>query len=177
MRSKTYLFLFVLLAASLPAFAGGFGLQVNWNKFDTEENGLEFDTDDSDFGIGARAELGGDLHLILSFDYYFAGDVKGLLPDPVDTKFYEVNGNLAYTFSTVAVRPYVGAGIGVARRTFESNLGDFFEDSQSELGFNLLGGVRLEAPVVSPFIEFRYVIYGGDETFNNRYVLTGGILF
>lgn len=156
----------ILLAAILTLFvsadlyAGGFGLNVDYNKFENADSG--------DFGLGARGVFGGSLALITSFDYYFVDDNIG------DTKFYELNANLAYTFPTEAVRPYIGAGAGIARLSFDRN---FFSDANTELGFNLLGGLKFGYGRVNPFAEFRYVIYTGDETFNNRWVITGGILF
>jgi len=37
--------------------------------------------------------------------------------------------------------------------------------------------VVTEGVIVTPFIEARGVFYGDDDTFSNRFVLTGGILF
>jgi opacity protein-like surface antigen len=148
------------LFVSADLYAGGFGLNVDYNKFNNADNG--------DWGIGARGEFGGSLALIASFDYYFVNDDIG------DTKFYELNANLAYTVPSGGVRPYFGAGAGIARVSFDDN---FFNDSDTELGFNLLGGLKFGYGGVNPFAEFRYVIYSGDETFENRWVISGGILF
>ena len=141
-------------------YAGGFGLNVDYNKFNHADEG--------DWGIGARGEFGGSLALITSFDYYFVNDDIG------DTKFYELNGNLIYNFPTGGVRPYVGAGAGIARLSFDDN---FFSDSDTELGVNVLGGLKFGYGPINPFAEFRYVFYSGDETFENRWVISGGILF
>ena len=155
----------LLVLICTPVFAGGFGIQADWNEFTDTNNG-------GDFGIGARVQIGSGLGVILSFDYYFVSDSN--LASLLDTKFYEFNGNLAYWFPTAVVKPYFGGGIGFARATF--NFEDLLDTSKSELGINILGGVKITGPV-DPFIEFRYVFYPSDSSFTNRYVLTGGILF
>jgi hypothetical protein len=142
------------------SYAGGFGLNVDYNKFK--------DADKGDWGVGARGVFGGPLAFIASFDYYFVND------NFRDTKFYEVNGNLAYTFPTEAVRPYIGGGVGIARRSFKTDLLDI---SNSKVGFNVLGGLKFGYGRVNPFAEVRYVIYQKDQNFKNRWVITGGILF
>lgn len=162
------IFLVVLFTAfCVPAFAGGFGLQVDYNNFVGDESIFE-NLDGGDFGIGARVEAGSTLGIILSFDYYFVGADIG------DTKFYEGNANLAFWFPTGSVRPYIGGGVGFARTTFK--LSNLFDESATKTGINILGGIKFSGPV-NPFIEARYVIYTGDNTFPNRFVLTGGIVF
>lgn len=162
------IFLVLLFTAfCVPAFAGGFGLQVDYNNFVGDESIFE-NLDGGDFGIGARVEAGSTLGIILSFDYYFVGADIG------DTKFYEGNANLAFWFPTGGVRPYIGGGVGFARTTFK--LEDLFDESATKTGINILGGIKFSGPV-NPFIEARYVIYTGDETFPNRFVITGGIVF
>jgi hypothetical protein len=164
---KRVFLVFVFSLLCVPVFAGGFGLQVDYNNFVGTEDIFE-NLDGGDFGIGARVEAGSSLGIILSFDYYFVNSDLG------DTKFYEGNANLAYWFPTGGVRPYIGGGVGIARTTF--SLSDILDDSQSEVGINLLGGIKFTGPV-NPFFELRYVIYTGDETFSNRLVITGGIVF
>lgn len=164
---KRTLLVLLFMAFCVPAFAGGFGVQVDYNNFVGDENIFE-NLDGGDFGIGARVEAGSTLGIILSFDYYFVGSDIG------DTKFYEGNANLAFWFPTGSVRPYIGGGVGFARTTFK--LEDLFDESATKTGINILGGIKFGGPV-NPFIEARYVIYTGDETFPNRFVLTGGIVF
>jgi hypothetical protein len=160
---------FLVLAFSTFSFAGGFGLNIDYNKFQSSNDVGDFDfLDEGDFGLGARGEFGGNLALVLSFDYYFPEDDLG------DLTFYELNGNLIYNFPTGSVRPYIGGGAGISRVSFDS---DFFDDDATELGFNVLGGLKFGAGGINPFAEIRYVIYPDDETFNNRLVISGGILF
>jgi opacity protein-like surface antigen len=164
---KIVLFLFLSLILTTACYAGGFGFNVDYNKFQTSDAADLFDLEgNGDFGLGARAEFGGDFALVLSFDYYFPESDIG------SVDFYEFNGNLIYNFPTGGVRPYFGGGLGIARVS-----PDFFSDSNNETGWNILGGVKFGAGGINPFAEVRYVIYTGDETFNNRFVASFGILF
>lgn len=150
-----------------------FGVQVDWNKF----SGLN----GSDPGIGARLELGESFRFLATFDYYFVdADILGDHPEGnFDLKFYEVTGDLAYYFPTGPARPYLGAGASISKRTFNNvTLSNFFDDNKSNVGFNVLGGVKFnDGGTVEPFVEARGVFYGGNESFHNRFVLTGGIVF
>jgi len=153
---------------SLSAHAGGFGLQVDYNNFIGGNEELHVFSG-GDFGIGARAEFGtSHLALVLSGDWYFVNE------EIEDLKFYELNANLQFTFPTEGFRPYIGGGVGLARASLGLN---FFDDSETETGYNLLGGIKFGGPGINPFIEVRYVIYGDTEAFDNRFVLTGGIIF
>jgi opacity protein-like surface antigen len=145
-----------------------FGLQVSYNHFETPEGELTF-LEGGDFGLGVRSEFGtSTLALILSFDYYFPES------EITDVNFYELNANIAFTFPTEGFRPYVGGGVGIARVSFDE---DFFVDSETQTGVNILGGVKFGGGGITPYVEGRYVIYGDDEAFDNRFILTGGILF
>ena len=164
---RYFLVVFFFVFSCTAAYAG-FGLQIDYNTFIGEDGNLEF-LEGGDFGLGARGVFGtANLGLILSFDYYFVGE------DIADLKFYEFNGNLAFTFPTEGIRPYIGAGLGLARQSVNT---DFFSDSQTETGFNFLGGLKFGTGPINPFVEARYTVYSGDESFNNRFILTGGILF
>lgn len=167
MFKRLFLFLALSLLFSLSAHAG-FGVQVNYNHFESPEGDVTF-LEGGDFGLGARSEFGlSTLALVLSFDYYFPeGEIR-------DVNFYEFNANLVFTFPTEGFRPYVGGGLGIARASFDEN---FFVDSASQTGVNILGGVKFGGGGVTPFVEGRYVIYGDEEAFANRFVLSGGILF
>jgi opacity protein-like surface antigen len=153
---------------SLTAHAGGFGLQVDYNHFLNDNTNLQV-FNGGDFGIGARGEFGtAHLALVLSFDWYFInGEIK-------DLKFYEMNANLQFTFPTEGFKPYIGGGVGLSRATLGLN---FFNESENETGVNILGGIKFGGPGINPFVEARYVMYGSTQAFNNRFVLTGGILF
>jgi opacity protein-like surface antigen len=166
---RIVLFLFLSLILTTGCYAGGFGFNVDYNKFQTSDTADFFDLEgDGDFGLGVRSEFGGNLALVLSFDYYFPESDIG------SVDFYEFNGNLIYNFPTEGVRPYIGGGLGIARVSLDA---DFFSDSSTETGWNILGGLKFGSGGINPFAEIRYVIYTGDESFNNRLVISGGILF
>jgi opacity protein-like surface antigen len=165
---RLLIFAAITFCFSLTAHAGGFGLQVDYNHFLSNNSGLQVFSG-GDFGIGARSEFGtSHLALVLSFDYYFInGEIK-------DLKFYELNANLQFTFPTEGFKPYVGGGVGLSRATLGTN---FFSNSENETGVNILGGLKFGGAGINPFVEVRYVIYGKTEAFDNRFVLTGGIMF
>jgi opacity protein-like surface antigen len=170
MMRKVNLFLICLVLTlffSVRAHAG-LGVQVDYNHFETPEGELSF-LEGGDFGLGVRSDFGtSTLALVLSFDYYFPdGQIR-------DVNFYELNANLVFTFPTEGFRPYVGGGVGIARVSFDE---DFFVDSETQTGVNILGGVKFGGGGLTPFVEGRYVIYDEEEAFANRFVLSGGIMF
>lgn len=126
--------------------------------------------EDAHFGIGLRYEndvnkvissAPARLHFIFAFDYFF--------PEaPVDT-YYEGNFNLTYQFGDMrrAIGPYFGGGLNYAKAEVTGG------GSASEIGLNVLGGIRFRsASKMVPFLEVRYELGGGEQ-----FVLTGGILF
>lgn len=164
---RPFLYCLVLMAFSVSAHAG-LGVQVDYNHFESPDGELTF-LEGGDFGLGIRSDFGtSTLALVLSFDYYFPdGQIE-------DVNFYELNANLVFTFPTEGFRPYFGGGVGIARVSFDQ---DFFVDSETQTGVNILGGVKFGGGGLTPFVEGRYVIYGEEEAFANRFVLSGGIMF
>jgi opacity protein-like surface antigen len=163
---RLLIFAAITFCFTLTAHAGGFGLQVDYNNF-LNDNATVFKG--GDWGIGARGEFGtAHLALVLSFDWYFVnGEIQ-------DLKFYEGNANLQFTFPTEGFRPYVGGGVGFARASLGLNI---FNDSETETGVNILGGLKFGGPGINPFVEIRYTFYGSTQSFDNRFIFTGGILF
>ncbi len=120
---------------------------------------------EQDFGIGGRihTDLGAsaaNLELMGSFLLFF--------PDgPRD--YWEINGNVLYHFPRRAAstaQPYAGGGLNIAHTSRD---GDF---DDTDLGFNLAGGVRFLFANTIPFLEAR-VTFGHDE----QLVIGGGVLF
>jgi len=172
-------FKLLLIAAAIALFGVAnahadvdIGANIDYNKFRN--------TDGSDWGIGARVGFGGGgVMLFTTFDYYFvdAGDLfndDDTTSDDFDLKFWELNENITYTLPTNAVKPYFGAGVGVARRTFKNI--DLSNDKENKLGFNVLGGLRFGSEAASFFVEARGTFYSG-ENFRDRFILSGGFLF
>lgn len=161
--------MFVTGNAHADAF---FGVNLDWNKFKDSSRG--------DWGVGARVGFGGGgVHAVTSFDYYFVDTGTFLDEDAnpdndFDLKFWELNENITYSFPTTA-RPYFGAGINYSRRNFNDVFSGFFDNTKNRVGFNVLGGFKF-GTTVTPFIEARGTFYSG-EAFNDRFVVSGGVLF
>lgn len=120
--------------------------------------------DDIDFGVGARltANLGNrqGLGFTAAFDYFF--------PDFVD--YFEVNGNVTYTFpiSNTSFAPYAGGGITLGHASAE-----WADVSDNEIMPSVLGGFKLLTNGgMTPFLELRIELSGYEQ-----FVITGGVLF
>ena len=186
MLKKLILIMAIVALFSVPeAFADvDFGFNVDWSKTEGIDNG--------DFGVGARLDFGGQFRGQLAFDYFFtnAGDLfdeGDAEEEDFDLKFFEVNANLLYEFPTDAVHPYLGGGVGFARRTFD-DFNDVFDDERTELGINVLGGVKFGHAAAEPFVEVRATFYpddeGGDDPFDSdgvqfgdRFIVAFGVVF
>lgn len=127
---------------------------------------------EQDFGVGGRvafglSELAPELEGAAEFNLFF--------PDG-PTDFWEINGNILYAFplrNTRSVLPYAGGGLNIARIDFDSpGDEDEFRDENTEVGLNLLGGVRFPSRTVAPYVEARGVISDADQL-----VFTFGVLF
>ncbi len=119
----------------------------------------------SRWGFGARFETGvtrllpaePQYRLIGSFDYFPGGSSNN----------WEINANAINLFPVRNVRAnsYLGAGLNIAHNS--PNVGA----SNTNLGLNLLGGIRL-AGAQSPFVEARLEIGGG-----SQFLITAGYNF
>jgi hypothetical protein len=163
-----------------------FGIQGSWSKTENANSG--------DWGVGARVAFGGSVRGIIAFDYFFVNaddlfDTDDATSEDFDLKFFELNGNVVYEFSGDSVRPYIGGGAGLARRSLD-DIEDVFDDDRTELGVNVLGGVEFGSGGVKPFVEVRWTFYPDDEgdigdvfdigdaiQFGDRFIFTAGILF
>ena len=166
------------------------GANVDWNHPSNSPR--------DDIGVGARLDFGGWIRGQIAFDYFFtnADDIftsGEVTSSDFNLRFWELNGNLLYEFPTAPVHPYLGAGIGFARRTFKDTVSGVFNSNRTEFGINALGGMKFGHGVVEPFIEARYTWYpnardeifgisdplniGTRLKFHNRFVLSGGVVF
>ena len=130
--------------------------------------GVELDYgNDSEFGIGGRLRHGlqglfpnAPLSGIATVNLFFPGN---------GVTWVEGNYNVVYNFhiaSSPKVVPYAGAGLNFVYVDVD-NVG-----SDTQFGLNMVGGTEFRGGKVTPFIEIRGVIDGGDQL-----VLTGGIRF
>lgn len=139
-----------------------FGVQGSW-------------ADDVDFGVGARVQVGladfyEGLRGIASFDYFFPGEDSDFGLVDLDVKYWELNANLTYTLKG-SLAPYVGTGLNIAHASAGLRAGDLDlgDESETDLGLNLLGGLRLSGRF---FAEAKLELGGGE-----NFMVTAGILF
>jgi len=123
--------------------------------------------DDADFGLGGRVTFG--IHLSVDSTpapLELQGEFVYFFPDgPVN--YWEINTNAAYLFPGVKgpVGPYAGAGLDIANA---SGAGA----SNTDVGLNLLGGVKFRMSRITPFAEVRVELGGGEQ-----FVIAGGVYF
>lgn len=175
--------LLVALVALVPATVFGEGAKREQKARGgrQEDRGLRVGVeacygDDAEFGVGGRLLWGlpgaKSVDLVGSFDYFFPPETKGVVT--VERKQWEANANLAYNFD-LSLNPYVGTGLNVTRRTATLRfLGEQRGTTkETELGLNLLAGVRLGGSSgLRFFLEGRYEVKGGEQV-----VASAGVLF
>jgi hypothetical protein len=153
-----------LLLTPTVTRAQNFGAQVDWGS-------------DTDIGVGARAEWPmtnvftttgafSKAFLITSFDFYFP-DCGG---SGVDCNSWELNGNLGVPIPAQAtVKPYLGGGLNISRTSASAG---GVSASDTNIGINLLGGIKFPLSTLTGYGEARVVVGDADQ-----FVLTFGILF
>jgi len=160
MLRSTLLLVTLLLIAS-PALAIDIGPQLVWG-------------DDTDIGIGVRVELPTPelmtgTRIQGDFNWYFPDDGNG-----VDVTFWEIDANWLYQIGPVpaADQPdyYLGGGLNLAHAAVDVSGGG--DSSETDLGVNILGGIRIPLGSVHALGELRVTI-GGSE----QYTLGIGVLF
>ncbi|NIR43320.1 MAG: porin family protein [Gemmatimonadetes bacterium] len=145
----------LLLVPAAAAAQVNLGAHIGWG-------------DEADFAFGARLTANSPwvdpaIEFSGSFDYFFPEKP----PSTEDVEYWEVNLNAVYRIPIdhPSLSPYAGAGVNIARSTIDSA-------SQTDVGANLLAGVKYVAGPVVPFGELRVELGGGDQ-----FVLAGGLLF
>lgn len=140
-----------------------FGPQVAWG-------------DDADLGVGARIALGlpqvrEGVQLHVSGDYFFID-----CPSGIDCSWIEVNANLQLPVPlTPDLNTYAGAGLNVARvKVGIDGLGSDYSASNTEVGVNILGGLRFNAAAFTPFVEASLTLGGGEQFAIRAGILLGG---
>lgn len=124
---------------------------------------------DSDFGLGGRVLLGLSGFQIAqrpvsfqgSFDYFLDVDC-----DPFDCTYFEITPALVMPFpGSASVTPFVGAGLNWAYFSFDydDEVPGEVDDSDSEFGLALLGGIFLPIGTMNGQAEGRFNIGGGEQ--------------
>lgn len=146
----------VILSSSAQAQA--IGIQGLW-------------AEETDLGLGARLEWGLDnvfttqgafsrTFLITEFNWFF--------PDCDECSFFEINGNLAVPITAQTIDPYAGLGINIARAAVDVGTETI---SDTDVGLNLLAGLRFNLGTLGAYTEGRFVVSGAEQ-----FVLTFGLL-
>jgi hypothetical protein len=151
--SSLFAALVLSLAVSTTAEAQRFGAQVSWG-------------DESDLGIGVRGEFDfankltktgafSKAFIIGQFDYYFID-----CPSGASCTFFEINPSLAvpFTLQNSNLKPYAGAGLRISRSSVSAG---GFDASETDMGLNLLGGLKFGMGGLDAFTEARLGL-GGD---------------
>lgn len=117
--------------------------------------------DDADFGVGAMItaptpSLGEGLGLMGDFTLFF--------PDG-DVDYWEINANVTWDIPVEdrPVAPFVLGGLNLANISVDipdSALGA--DDSNTELGLNIGGGLRFPAGNLEPLVGIRAELSGGE---------------
>jgi hypothetical protein len=119
--------------------------------------------DDFEWGVGARAVFGlhdpAPISFIAQFDYFFPDAAEG-----TDLTVWEVNLNAAYEFfiEEASINTYLGGGLNVAHVSLDLGAPLGTSDN-TEVGFNVIGGIKREAGPVIPFAEVKYELSGGEQ--------------
>jgi hypothetical protein len=156
--------LVVSALALIPSAASAqrFGAQVAWGS-------------DSDIGVGARYEhtLSGVFSKTAPMsNAFFMGQFDWFLDacDGIDCTYFEITPAIAVPIQATTLRPYLGAGLNIARISVDA--GTFGNQSDSEIGLALLGGLKLKLGGMDAFTDARFTIGGSEQL-----VLSFGLLF
>jgi hypothetical protein len=159
-RFAIFTTLAALLFLTTPAAAIDFGAQLIYG-------------DDTDLGIGGRVEiptpdLREQTRVAFDFNWYFPDESPG-----VDLTFWEINADWLHTVGAAANGAptyYLGGGLNFAYSSVDYDSGG--DDTDKDLGINLLGGVQMPLGPVSVIGELRVTIAGSEQ-----YTLGVGLLF
>lgn len=128
--------------------------------------GFDIAGDVEEFFVGADARIGvGSLPVLLNgtFDFYFVDNYD----------FWQFSANALYEFGVdnQAFTPYAGAGIGISRYSTDFGVGGP-EESNSDVGLNVIGGAIFEVGSLRPFTQAQ-ITFGDYDLFT----ICGGLLF
>ena len=132
--------------------------------------------DDVELGVGARMEM--DMSGKLSKQpplsrAFFIGQFDFFLDpcEPGDCTYFEINPGIAVPLNATTLKPYLGAGLNIARMSVDLG-GTLGNQSDTEIGLNLLGGLKLNLSGMDAFTEARIALGGGEQ-----FSIAFGILF
>jgi opacity protein-like surface antigen len=92
------------------------------------------------------------IHLEASLEYAWKKqdiDLIGLGKTEFSINDLSLNGTAKYMFSLVAIKPYVGAGVGIHKLAYGISLDDQsvpIPEDENKLGYHVVGGVLISLP-------------------------------
>jgi opacity protein-like surface antigen len=145
-----------------------FGPQVAWG-------------DDTDLGVGARVEFGlgnmiaqegplAGLFGMVSGTYFFMDCGGNVFGSNIDCSYIELNANAGVPFTLESgLVLYGGTGLHFGRTSVSW---EGYSDSNTEIGLNLLGGVKLQLGGLNSFVEGKLGVSGA-----SQFMILAGVLF
>lgn len=132
--------------------------------------GLVFGTEIESLGLQFRGDYA------ITDQFLIAPDIVYFFPDSdfgIDFNWFDINLNANYLFevSNPDVVPYALAGVNIAIVSFDLNeimIPGLTDDTETEVGFNIGGGVDFLVGFVTVFGEMRYALG------NDQLVIGGG---
>ena len=145
--------------------------------------------DDTDFGVGGRVDfdLAGPLAIVdgpfqdlfgsVTGSYFFWDCPSFGTDTTADCGVIEFNANASVPFSVEgsSVLGYLGGGLHLARLSVDyttPTLGDLDLRSDTDIGLNVLGGVKFPLAGMTGFVEGKFGVAGAEQ-----FVFSVGLLF
>lgn len=129
------------------------------------------------FFLGADARFDSEALPVVvnpSFDFYLMDDYVGG-QNSVSQSVFTIDLNALYEFEgeDQAFTPYAGGGLAITRWSVDVPSQAQLDPSTTDVGLNLLGGVRFPLGSVEPFVQANFGL-GGDF---DRFGIAAGLLF
>jgi opacity protein-like surface antigen len=154
------LILFLLVGSEAGAITGlGFGVRGGVIQGYQNDKLNDIPTGKDDWlenmpMVGVHLKIGTlrIIHLEASVEYAWKKqdiDLIGLGKTEFSINDLSLNGTAKYMFSLIAIKPYVGAGVGVHRLAYGISLDDQsvpIPEDENKLGYHVVGGVLLSPP-------------------------------
>lgn len=169
---KIVLVMLVMLVVSF-AVSSAMAQNLGFNGIGGRLSYVKVEDVDGGIGFGAHANLGEiiqNLVLYPSFEYFKKSEEISPSVD-VDFSFISINADARYYIPTQGtIDPFVGGGLAV--HFSKADAGPFGDESETDVGLNLLGGIDI--PVSDNLVATAKAKYVSD---SNAFKITGGITF
>jgi len=168
-----------VVACASPVASQSFGVQGSWAQ---DAAGLLWgDGVSTQLGVGGRLELPvSSLRAVGSLDYFFP-DCDDLRGGAESCKYWEFNADLAIPIGSSGFNPYLGGGLTLGATSVTGFVDDVngptsatTTTSNTEVGLNILAGLRRSVGSVVTYAEARVEIGGGEQFVLSTGFLLGG---